>query len=73
MPNEIVTTAELAERLRFSREHVRDLARKHLIPSMQVVPRGRRLFNVAEVLESLRGAAGPAAPGPAAPPAGPDR
>ena len=71
MASEIVTTAELAERLRFSREHVRDLARKRLIPSMQVVPRGRRLFDVAEVMESLRGQG--AAPGQAAPAAGPDR
>jgi excisionase family DNA binding protein len=71
MGNEIVTTAELAERLRFSREHVRDLARKRVIPSLQAVPRGKRLFNVAEVMESLRGQG--TAHGQAASPVDPDR
>jgi excisionase family DNA binding protein len=71
MPNDIVTTAELAERIRLSRERVRDLARTGKIPSLQTGRGGKRLYIVGEVLQALRGTAGPAAPGQAASPAGP--
>ena len=63
MPDDIATTAELAAKLRLSRERVRDLARAGKIPSLQTGRGGKRLYIVGEVLEALRDRAGPAVPG----------
>jgi excisionase family DNA binding protein len=60
---EMLTTAELATKLRLSRERVCDLARAGKIPSLQTGRGGKRLFIAGEVLEALRDRAGPAVPG----------
>jgi excisionase family DNA binding protein len=63
MPDDIATTAELAAKLRLSRERVRDLARAGKIPSLESGRGGKRLYIVGEVLEALRDRAVPAVPG----------
>ena len=70
MPD-LVTAEELAGKIRLRVYRVRQLARSGRIPSLQAVPRGKRLFNVAEVMESLRGQG--TAHGQAASPVDPDR
>jgi hypothetical protein len=70
---EMLTAPELASKLRLSVYRVRQLAKAGRIPSLQAVPRGKRLFDPAAVLEALRGTAGPAAPGQTATSGGPDR
>jgi hypothetical protein len=54
---EMLTAPELASKLRLSVYRVRQLAKAGRIPSLQAVPRGKRLFDVAEVMEALRGTA----------------
>ena len=61
MPD-LVTAEELAGKIRLRVYRVRQLARSGRIPSLQAVPRGKRLFDPTEVLEALRGTAGPAIP-----------
>jgi excisionase family DNA binding protein len=50
----LLTTAEVAERLRCSVWNVRDLVRAGRLPSVRLKPRGRLLFDEDELRQAIR-------------------
>jgi excisionase family DNA binding protein len=59
-----LTLPEISERLRLSTGRVRQLVREGRIPAVQATPRGKLLFDEAEVIAVLRRDAEPAGAGP---------
>ena len=51
--NRLLTSAELAERLRYSVWHIRELARTGVLPSVRLHKHGRLLFDEEAVREAL--------------------